>query len=126
MALVGMVTALVSRAHPGLPVVLTIALSLALGVILGAVNGVLIAVVRMPPIVVTLGTMSLYRGAVFLVSGGSWVNAHEFGAGYLAFPTSRLLGLTHISWIAVVVIGAGHVFLNHSARGRELYALGGN
>jgi rhamnose transport system permease protein len=126
MALVGMVTALLSRAHPDLPVVLTIALSLSLGLILGAVNGALIAVVRMPPIVVTLGTMSLYRGAVFLVSGGSWVNAHELGPGYLAFPTSRLLGLTHISWIAVVVILAGYVFLNHSARGRELYALGGN
>jgi rhamnose transport system permease protein len=126
MALVGMVTALVSRAHPGAPVVLTIAIALALGAMLGAINGVLIAVVRMPPIVVTLGTMSLYRGAVFLVSGGAWVNAHEFGPGYLAFPMSRTLGLTHISWIAAVVILAGYLFLNHTAKGRELYALGGN
>jgi rhamnose transport system permease protein len=126
MALVGMVTALVSRAHPEMPVVLILALSLALGLILGAINAVLIAVVRMPPIVVTLGTMSLYRGAVFLVSGGAWVNAHEFGSSYLAFPTSRSLGLTHICWIAVIVILAGHVFLNHTTRGRELYAFGGN
>jgi rhamnose transport system permease protein len=126
MALVGMVTALLSRAHPEAPVVLTIAISLALGSILGAINAVLIAVIRMPPIVVTLGTMSLYRGAVFLVSGGAWVNAHEFGPGYLAFPMSRSLGLTHIVWIAAIVILAGHVFLNHTAKGRELYALGGN
>src|SRR6185295_8123126 len=124
--LVGMVTALVSRAHPDLPVAITVALSLALGGILGAINGALIAIVRMPPIVVTLGTMSLYRGAVFLVSGGAWVNAHEFGPGYLAFPTSRTLGLTHIAWIAAIAIVAGYVFLNHAASGRELYALGGN
>jgi len=126
MALVGMVTALVSRAHPEAPVVLTVALSLALGLMLGAINAVLIAVVRMPPIVVTLGTMSLYRGAVFLVSGGAWVNAHEFGPGYLEFPMARTLGLTHISWIAAVVILACHVLLNHTTKGRELYALGGN
>lgn len=126
MALVGMVTALMSRAYPELPVVLTVVSSLALGLIAGAINAVLIAVVGIPPIVVTLGTMSIYRGAVFLVSGGAWVNAHEFGRGYLEFPTARSLGVTHITWIAVIAILAGHVVLNHARTGRALYALGGN
>lgn len=126
MALVGMVTALMSRACPELPVVLIVGSSLALGLAAGAINAVLIAGVGIPPIVVTLGTMSIYRGAVFLVSGGAWVNAHEFGRAYLEFPTARSLGLTHITWIALVVILAGHVFLNHARMGRALYALGGN
>jgi rhamnose transport system permease protein len=126
MALVGMVTALASRAHPDMPVLLTLAIAIGLGTALGAINAVLIALVRMPPIVVTLGTMSLYRGAVFLVSGGAWVNAHEIGPDYLAFPMSRTLGLANICWVAVLVIIAGHVLLNHTARGRALYALGGN
>jgi rhamnose transport system permease protein len=126
MALVGMITALASRAHPDLPVALTVLVALGLGTVLGAVNGVLIAFVRMPPIVVTLGTMSVYRGAVFLVSGGTWVNAHEFGPDYLAFPTSRTLGITHIVWIAAIAIAALYVLLAHTARGRELYALGGS
>ena len=126
MALVGMATALMSRAYPELPVVLTVASSLALGLIAGAINAVLIAGVGIPPIVVTLGTMSIYRGAVFLVSGGAWVNAHEFGRGYLEWATARSLGLTHIVWIAIAVILAGHVVLNHARTGRALYALGGN
>jgi rhamnose transport system permease protein len=126
MALVGMVTALLSRDHPGMAVSLTVALSLGLGLSLGAVNAALIALLRMPPIVVTLGTMSVYRGGVFLISRGAWVNAHEFGPGYLAFPTSRTLGLTHIVWIAAAAIVLGYLFLAHSRRGRELYALGGN
>jgi len=126
MALVGMVTALMSRAYPELPVVLTLVTALSAGLVLGAINAVLIAVVGIPPIVVTLGTMSMYRGAVFLVSGGTWVNAHEFGHAYLAFPTARTLGLAHITWITLAVIAAGHVFLNHTRAGRELYALGGN
>jgi rhamnose transport system permease protein len=115
-----------SRAYPELPVVLTVVSSLALGLIAGAINAVLIAVVDMPPIVVTLGTMSIYRGAVFLVSGGAWVNAHEFGRGYLELPTTRSLGVTHITWIAVIAILAGHVFLKYARTGRALYALGGN
>jgi rhamnose transport system permease protein len=126
MALVGMVTALMSRAYPEMPVVLTVVSSLAVGLIAGAINAVLIAGVGIPPIVVTLGTMSIYRGAVFLVSGGAWVNAHEFGRGYLDFPTARSLGLTHIVWIAIAVIVAGHVVLHHTRTGRALYALGGN
>ncbi len=132
MALVGMITALVSRAHPGTPVPAILGLALALGLVLGAINGSLIAFLGMPPIVVTLGTMSLYRGAVFLVprlfgeNEGAWVNAHEFGRSYLAFPTARLLGFANMVWIAALVVAAGTVFLNHSRRGREIYALGGN
>src|SRR5512138_2294271 len=59
MALVGMITALVSRAHPATPVPVILGLALVLGLVLGAANGGLIAFLGMPPIVVTLGTMSL-------------------------------------------------------------------
>lgn len=126
MALSGMTTALLSRAYPDLPVLVTIAVSLAVGLALGLINGGLIAALSMPPIVVTLGTMSIYRGLVFLVSGGAWVNAHELGAGFVAFPSARLLGLTSIAWIALAVGAASYLFLQHRRTGRELYALGSN
>jgi len=126
MALTGMVTALLSKAQPDLPVGLTIALALGLGLGLGALNAALIAWLGVPPIVVTLGTMSVYRGLVFLVSGGAWVNAHELGERFVAFPNERLLGLTHGVWIAALVIVALVLFLHHLQKGRELYALGGN
>ncbi len=126
MALTGMVVALLSKGHPDMPVLLTIAVAVGLGLLLGTFNGLAIGYLGMPPIVVTLGTMSIYRGAVFLVSKGAWVNAHELGKRFVAFPTGRLLGLTHIVWIAAAVILAGWVFLNHLRKGRELRALGGN
>lgn len=126
MALAGMLTALLSKACPDLGVGWTIALSLGLGLGLGAVNGALIAWLTMPPIVVTLGTMSIYRGLVFLVSDGAWVNAHELGERFVAFPNERLAGLTHRAWIAVLVTIAFVLFLHHLRKGRELYALGGN
>lgn len=125
-ALTGMATALLAKAFPAMPVYETVAVALGLGMFLGAINGSLIAYVGIPPIVVTLGTMSVYRGSVFLLSGGSWVNAHEFPPQYLAFPMGRLFGITNIVWIAVAVLIAGYIFLNHFRKGRDLYALGGN
>lgn len=126
MALTGMLTALLSKAYPDLGAAPTIALSLGVGLALGAVNAALIAWLAVPPIVVTLGTMSIYRGLVFLVSGGAWVNAHELGERFVSFPNERLAGLTHSVWIALLVVGADVVFLHHLRKGRELYALGGN
>jgi rhamnose transport system permease protein len=126
MAFTGMATALLSKAHPTMPVLLTVAIALGIGLVLGAFNGAFIAYLGIPPIVVTLGTMSIYRGAVFILSHGAWVNAQDFGKPYLAFPMGRLLGLTHIFWISALLIIAAYVFLNHMRKGRELYALGGN
>jgi rhamnose transport system permease protein len=126
MALTGMLVALLSRAHPDMPVAATLALSLGSGLVLGAFNAVLIAFLSMPPIVVTLGTMSVYRGLVFWSSDGAWVNAHELGARFVAFPNERILGLTNIVWIAALVIAAAFAFLHRTRRGRELYAFGGN
>ncbi len=126
MALTGMIVALLSKAHPDLPVAVTVAASLGLGVILGAINAALIAVLEMPPIVVTLGTMSIYRGLVFEASGGGWVNAHELGPSFVGFPNDRIWGITHIVWIAGLAILLQYLFLHHLRKGRELYALGGN
>ena len=126
MALVGMLTALLSRVHPELSVSLTLALAAGAGLLLGLLNGALIAGLGMPPIVVTLGTMSVYRGLVFLVSGGAWVNAHELGPRFLAFPLERFAGLTTLSWFSLVVVVVVYLFLHQRRAGRELFALGDN
>jgi rhamnose transport system permease protein len=126
MALAGMGTALLSRAQPELPVLWTLVLALGSGLVLGAINGLFIAWLALPPIVVTLGTMSIYRGLVFVLSGGAWVNAHELGARFVAFPLERLAGLTYLGWIALLVAAAAYLFLHHRRAGRELVALGGN
>lgn len=126
MALTGMLAAQLSRAFPELPVLLTIGLALSAGLALGLLNGALVAWLAMPPIVVTLGTMSVYRGLVFVLSGGAWVNAHELGARFVAFPHERLAGISHLAWLGMLVAIAAFLFLQLHRVGRELYALGGN
>ena len=53
---------------------------------LGAINGLLVWKLDIPPIVVTLGTLTIYRGMIFVISGGAWVNAHQMSAGLHGLP----------------------------------------
>lgn len=125
-ALTGMVVAMLNAAVPGLPVPLLILLAVALGTLLGSVNGLLVWKLGLPPIVVTLGTMTIFRGAIFLFASGAWINAHQMSAAFKAFPRAVLLGLPVLSWIAVAVVLLAAILLTRTALGRAFYAVGGN
>jgi rhamnose transport system permease protein len=126
LALVGMVSALISRAHPDLPMAAVIGLAIALGGLLGALNGALVAFIGIPPIVVTLGTLSIYRGAIFLLAGGAWLTSKDMNPAFLAFPKFDILGVPVLIAIAILVSLGFWGLLNHSRLGRGLYAVGGN
>ncbi len=124
LALSGMVAALLGARYPGLPLVLIVLAAVATGLLLGLVNGWLIGYLQLPPIVVTLGAMSVYRGLVFVMSNGAWVSSHQMPADFIAFPLERLLGVTHLVWIAAAVILVMWFIARHSRFGRDLYAIG--
>jgi rhamnose transport system permease protein len=124
LALTGMTAALMNGAGIPLPViVLTV---IVMGAALGAVNGVLVWKVGIPSIVVTLGTMTIYRGVIFLMTDGKWVNAHEMTEGFKALPRAVILGLPVMSWVAIAIIIAFAVLLGRTALGRAFFAVGGN
>lgn len=124
LALCGMVAAMLNGA--GVPLPLIVLAAIALGAALGAVNGLLVWKLDIPPIVVTLGTMTIYRGIIFLISEGKWINAHQMTAGFKDLPRTEVLGLHVMSWIAIAVIAGAAVLLNRTALGRSFYAVGGN
>lgn len=126
LALTGMVCAMLNVAYPELPIIVILLLALALGAIMGAVNGLLVWKLDIPPIVVTLGTMTIYRGIIFLISDGKWVNAHEMSPAFTAFPRASLLGLPVLSWVAIAVIVVMSVVMARTTIGRSFYAVGGN
>ncbi|MGQ3296286.1 MAG: ABC transporter permease, partial [Shinella sp.] len=84
LALSGMVAAMINAAMPGLPIPLVILTAMALGAVLGSINGLLVWKLDIPPIVVTLGTLTIYRGLIFLLSGGAWINAHQMSDAFKA------------------------------------------
>ena len=124
LALSGMMAALLASKYPALPLVLVIAVAVAIGLVLGLINGWLIGKLELPPIVVTLGTMSVYRGLVFVLSGGAWVSSHQMPPDFIAFPLTRMLGVTNLVWIAAVVVLLTWYVARYTRFGRDLYAIG--
>jgi rhamnose transport system permease protein len=126
LALCGMVSAMLNAAYPGLPVPLLLLTVIVLGAALGSINGLLVWKLDMPPIVVTLGTMTIFRGTIFLLSDGKWINAHQMSDAYKSFPRDSLLGLPVLSWISIAAIVLMFVLIGRAALGRAFFAVGGN
>ena len=126
LALTGMCVAMLNGIYPDLPVAVTILIALALGTVMGMFNGVLVWKLGIPPIVVTLGTLTIYRGLVFVISGGDWVNSHEMSATFKAFPRAEVLGLPMLSWTAILAILVFALVMTRTTLGRGFYAVGGN
>jgi rhamnose transport system permease protein len=89
-------------------------------------NGLIIAYGRVPPIIATLGTLSVYRGMVFMYSGGTWINAFEMSRPFKLLSKGTPLGLPNLVIIAIVVAVIVFYFLNYTRTGRDLYAVGSN
>lgn len=126
LALTGMICAMVNVALPGLPVAAILALALVLGALMGAINGLLVWKLAIPPIVVTLGTMTIFRGLIFVLSDGEWINAHEMSPAFTGFPRAVILGLPVMSWIALLVSALVILMIARTPLGRAFYAVGGN
>ncbi len=126
LAFTGMAVAMTNAAYPDLPLALLIVMAIGIGAFLGAINGYLVWALRIPPIVVTLGTLTIYRGMAFVLSGGGWVNAHQMAPSFLNVPRLPVLGLPILSWIALLIVLGAWFVLTRLPFGRAAYASGGN
>lgn len=126
LAFAGMAAALLSVAFPGLPTITWPIVCILIGGMIGMLNGLLVSELKIPPIVVTLGTMNVWRGMIFVISGGAWVVQHQFPEGYLAVPRTQILGLTLFFWIGLVVTVVMWLVTTQTRFGRELFGMGGN
>src|SRR5262245_40098729 len=110
----------------GLPIWVSAGLTLALGAMAGVLHGLLITRLRVPPLIVTLGTFSLHRGLAEALTGGA--------RNYTGFPASFLgLGQGYLGgWLPVQFLLFGAVFavlwvlLHRTVYGRELGVIGHN
>jgi rhamnose transport system permease protein len=125
-ALTGVLVALANAAWPEVPVPLLMLMAALIGLGLGAFNGAMVWLVGIPPIVVTLGTLSIYRGLSFLASGGTSIVGRQMSEAFIAIPRAEFLGLPAMSWFAIVVVAAFAVVLRSTRIGRAFYAAGGN
>jgi rhamnose transport system permease protein len=97
---------------------------LAVGAACGLLNGVLVRFGRVPALVVTLGTLYIFRGITYSWAGGQQVNADELPPHFLRFANESLLGVPWLVLIALAVVGGGSLVMRNYRIGRELYAMG--
>ena len=124
--LVAMMVAFVVKQNPEMPVLLAVVLGMALGAVLGSFNGLIITYGNVPPIIATLGTLSIYRGLVFFYSQGTWINSFELPAAFKLLSKGTPLGLPNMVIIALIVAVIVYYFLNHTRTGRDIFAVGSN
>jgi len=124
--LVAMMVAFFVKENPEMPVVFAVILGMGLGAVLGMFNGVIITFGKVPPIIATLGTLSIYRGLVFYYSQGTWINSFELPPNFKLLSKGTPLGLPNMVIIALVVALIVYYFLNHTRTGRDIYAIGSN
>jgi ribose transport system permease protein len=97
---------------------------IAVGALAGAVNGSLVAWARMPPFLVTLAGLTVYRGLALIVTGGTPII--RFDGDFRFIGQGYLWGVPIPVVIMVAVMIAAHVALTRTAFGAHVYAVGGN
>jgi len=102
----------------------TIVVPLAAGLVMGALNGVLIAYVKLPPFIVTLGSMTALRGAAYLFANGTTIINNDLNFAWIGNES-----LGPVPWLIVisfVIILLSWLVLTKTVLGVRIYAVGGN
>jgi rhamnose transport system permease protein len=103
-----------------------IVFGIGLGLVLGMINGVIVTVFRVPAIVATLGTLSVFRGIDYLIAGSHQVPLAGLPPGFTDASRDSILGIPVFVVIALIVVVIGSVLLRYTRFGRQLYAVGSN
>jgi rhamnose transport system permease protein len=127
-SVIGLVAFLVGLILSGgnVPIPVAWLIGIGAGLLLGMVNGAVITIFRIPAIVVTLGTLSIFRGLVFILAGGKQINLVDLPAGYADLATDAVLGIPIFVIVAAVIVAIFAIILWKTRFGRQVYAVGSN
>ena len=103
-----------------------IAMGIGLGLVLGIINGILVAFLRVPSIVATLGTLSVFRGVDYFIAGSHQVPLASLPDGFTDAARSDLFGIPLFVILTVALVAVGTVILRSTRFGRQIYAVGSN
>lgn len=123
MGLSGLITALAFQG--GYSTVVSVSCGLGVGLLFGLTNGLLVTVGRLPPFIATLGTLSIGRGLMYIVTKGVPATPDTpelfsvIGQGYVGFVPAPVI-------IMVILAVIFSVIMKYTTFGRHVYATGGN
>jgi simple sugar transport system permease protein len=105
-------------------VLATISVAVAIGGLCGLLNGVLVSVVKIPPILATLGTMKLFEGISLVITKGSPITSFPKSFLFIGSGTISVVPVPMI--VFMVFVAAVSIFLNRTRLGFSIYAVGEN
>lgn len=114
----------VCLAYFKLPVWVSIVAGLMLGVIFGLFNGLAIVKGKIPPLIVTLGTLYMARGLMNVITKGKPV--YPLPESFNIIGSGTLLGVPYSVILVAVMAIIVHLILKYTIYGRYIYAIGGN
>ena len=123
-AFAAIVTGMMFKFYPDVPWLVGFPVAIGIGMVLGLINGALITTFRLPAIIVTLGTLNLYRGLTFIASNAKQIDRQYIPSALKAMSTGA--GVPVIIIMALVVAALTYWFANHTRVGRQVFALGSN
>lgn len=126
----GMIVALFIMDHQSIHPLVSVLMGGVIGAGLGCINGLLVVKMKIPPIITTLGTMSIFRGLTFIINytinNGQWVGADKYSDAFKTFTRDTWFLVPNLLLIMIIVYIVGYFFLNHTVTGRKIYAVGSN
>jgi rhamnose transport system permease protein len=114
-----------------IPPVAVVLMAVAMGAVMGSINGLLVAYGRVPAIIVTLGTLALFRTVLVEISGANSVLTNELPRWLVNLPPVNIFSLGDIDirlifFIALLVVVFFQFIASYASWGRRLYAIGSN
>ena len=97
-----------------------------IGLLLGMINGLIVTVLRVPAIVATLGTLSIFRGVDYLIAGSHQVPVAALPDGFTDPAYASIFGVPPFVILTVVIVAVTAVVLRQTRFGRQFYAVGSN
>ena len=112
--------------HPDSSVLAGVATASLIGIGCGLVNGLVVTVGGVPAIVVTLGTLAIFRGIDSLWANGHQISADQVPQSWLDMTGARVAGIPAVILIALATLVVAGLVLRRLPSGRELFAIGSN
>ena len=112
--------------HAGVPSWFGVITGLVIGALLGLVNGLLIQFFRLPSIIATLATLSIYRGLIYALSNGNQVVALPLTDPFAMFAGGSFLGIPTNVWVLLVVVALLILLLHTTPFGYRVRSIGSN
>jgi rhamnose transport system permease protein len=112
--------------HPDIPIPLVMLVGLGIGLACGIVNGAIVTIARVPSLVVTLGTLYVFRGIDATWAGGHQVGAFSLPDSFNKIGFETFLGVPYLGWILILAVAVAAYWMRSFRTGRDLYAIGSN